>query len=136
MARLKTSGDTIDDIREKLNQISEDLDGELCQEMLDTGAEIIEFNWVKSIKKHKHVDTGALVNSIKTSKLSKKRVIYPRGRDHKGTSNAEKAGALSYGKHGFNGSRFIEEAEANSDAECTVAMQDVFMDYLDKKGFL
>ena len=64
MAKMINSNDVIEDISLKLNQISEDLDNELRQEMLDTGAEAIEFCWVKSIKKHKHVDTGSLVNGL------------------------------------------------------------------------
>ena len=48
MASFKTSGDLIDDIAKELEQLGEDVSGQLGQEMLDEGAEIIEFNWIKS----------------------------------------------------------------------------------------
>lgn len=139
MAKMINSNDVIEDISVKLNQISEDLDNELRQEMLDTGAEAIEFCWVKSIKKHKHVDTGSLVNSVKTSRSSRgksKRVISPHGKDENGVKNMEKAFDLNYGKSGLLGSRFVEEAEDEADVEAALAMQDVFFDYLDKNGYL
>ena len=68
MASFKTSGDLIDDIAKELEQLGEDVSGQLGQEMLDEGAKIIEFNWVKSIKNHKHIDTGDMVNSVGVAK--------------------------------------------------------------------
>ena len=115
MADFKTSRDLIDDIAKELNQLGDDISGKLGQEMLDEGAKIIEFNWVKAIKNHDHVDTGDMVNSI-------------------GVRNAEKAFIAHYGKSGQLGSRFVDEAESNSDAECAAAMQNKLDEYLEKKG--
>ncbi len=137
MASIKTSTDMIDDITNELRQLGEDVDGELGQDMLDEGAEIIEFNWIKSIKNHNHIDTGDMVNSVKVAKGTKAkrfRDIYPQGKDGKGVRNAEKAFILHYGKSGVNGTRFVDEAEANADAECAVAMQRKLDEYIEKKG--
>ena len=126
MASFKTSGDLIDDIAKELEQLGEDVSGQLGQEMLDEGAKIIEFNWVKSIKNHNHIDTGDMANSVgvaKGTKAKKFRDIYPQGKDSKGVRNAEKAFIAHYGKSGQLGDRFVDEAEANSDAE-----------YIEKKG--
>ena len=137
MANFKTSGDLIDDIAKELKQLGEDVSGQLGQEMLDEGAEIIEFNWVKAIKKHGHIDTGDMVNKVgvaKGTKSKKFRDVYPQGKDEKGVRNAEKAFIAHYGKSGQLGTRFVDEAEANSDAECAVAMQKKLDDYIEKKG--
>ena len=137
MASFKTSGDLIDDIAKELEQLGEDVSGQLGQEMLDEGAEIIEFNWVKSSKDHKHIDTGEMVNSVgvaKKTKTKKFRDIYPQGKDSKGVRNAEKAYIAHYGKSGQIGTRFVDEAEANSAAECAAAMQRKLDEYIEKKG--
>lgn len=137
MASFKTSDDVLDNIAEELSQLGEDIDGELGQEMLDEGAEIIEFHWVKSIKKHNHVDTGDMARSVgvsKGTKAKKFRDIFPQGRDEKGVRNAEKAFIAHYGKSGQLGTRFIDEAEANAKAEVAAAMQDKLDKYIEKKG--
>ena len=137
MASFKTSGDLIDDIAKELEQLGENVSGQLGQEMLDEGAEIIEFNWIKSIKNHNHIDTGDMVNSVgvaKGTKAKKFRDIYPQGKDSKGVRNAEKAFIAHYGKSGQLGDRFVDEAEANFDAECAVAMQRKLDEYIEKKG--
>ncbi len=137
MADFKTSRDLIDDIAKELNRLGDDISGKLGQEMLDEGAKIIEFNWVKAIKNHDHVDTGDMVNSIgvaKSSKTKNFRDIYPQGKDRRGVRNAEKAFIAHYGKSGQLGSRFVDEAESNSDAECAAAMQNKLDEYLEKKG--
>ena len=137
MASFKTSGDLIDDVAKKLKELGEDVSGQLGQEMLDEGAKIIEFNWVKSIKNHKHIDTGEMVNSVgvaKKTKTKKFRDIYPQGKDSKGVRNAEKAYIAHYGKSGQIGTRFVDEAEANSAAECAAAMQRKLDEYIEKKG--
>lgn len=137
MASFKTSGDVLEDIAKELSQLGEDVDGELGQEMLDEGAQIIEFHWVKSIKKHKHVDTGAMARSVgvaKGTKAKKFRDIFPQGKDEKGVRNAEKAFIAHYGKSGQLGTHFIDDAEANAKAEVAVAMQEKLDKYIDKKG--
>ena len=137
MASFKTSGDLIDDVAKKLKELGEDVSGQLGQEMLDEGAKIIEFNWVKSIKNHKHIDTGDMVNSVgvaKKTKTKKFRDIYPQGKDSKGVRNAEKAFIAHYGKSGQLGTRFVDEAEANSAAECAAAMRKKLDEYIEKKG--
>lgn len=137
MASLKSSGDIIGDIAKELVKLGEDVENQLGQEMLDEGAQIIEYNWCKAIKKHGHVDTGDMVNSIGAAKKTKGRnfrEIYPQGKDHKGQRNAEKAFVLHYGRSGRNGSRFVDEAEADSDSECANMMQEKLNEYLNKKG--
>ena len=137
MASFKTSGDLIDDVAKKLKELGEDVSGQLGQEMLDEGAKIIEFNWIKSIKNHKHIDTGDMVNSVgvaKKTKTKKFRDIYPQGKDSKGVRNAEKAFIAHYGKSGQLGTRFVDEAEANSAAECAAAMHRKLDEYIEKKG--
>ena len=137
MASFKTSDDVIDDIAKELSQLGEAVDGELGQKMLDEGAKIIEFHWVKSIKTHKHVDTGAMVSSVgvaKGTKVKKFRDIFPLGKDEKGVRNALKAFRTNYGRSGINGSHFVDEAEANAKAEVAVAMQDKLDKYIEKKG--
>ncbi len=137
MASFKTSEDVLDDIAKELAQLGEAVDGELGQEMLDEGAKIIEFHWVKSIKKHNHMDTHSMVKSVgvaKGTKAKKFRDIYPQGKDKKGVRNAEKAFIAHYGKSGQLGTHFIDEAEANAGAEVAVAMQEKLDKYIEKKG--
>lgn len=137
MASFKTSGDVLDDIAKELSQLGEDVDGELGQEMLDEGAKIIEFHWVKSIKKHKHVEASAMVRSVcvaKGTRDKKFRDIFPQGKDEKGVRNAEKAFIAHYGKSGQLGTHFVDEAEANAGAEVAVAMQEKLDKYIEKKG--
>ena len=96
-----------------------------------------EFNWIKSIKNHNHIDTGDMVNSVgvaKGTKAKKFRDIYPQGKDSKGVRNAEKAFIAHYGKSGQLGDRFVDEAEANSAAECAAAMRKKLDEYIEKKG--
>lgn len=137
MASFKTSGDVLDDIAKELSQLGEDVDGELGQEMLDEGAKIITSEWKRSINNHNHIDTHSMVKSVgvaKGTKDKKFRDIYPQGKDKKGVRNAEKAFIAHYGKSGQLGAHFVDEAEANADAEVAVAMQEKLDKYIEKKG--
>lgn len=137
MACFITATNMIDDIAADLNQLGEDVSGELGQEMLDEGAKIITSEWKRSINKHGHMDTHAMVKSVgaaKGTKAHKFRKIYPRGEDEKGVSNAEKAFIAHYGKSGQLGSRFVDEAEDNANAEVADAMQKKLDEYIKKKG--
>ena len=136
MAEFKTPDDVFKDITKSLEELGEDAGKKLRSEMLDTGAKIMVEEWKGAIKRHKHIDTGEMRDSVapRGSKAKSIREIYLQGTDKKGVRNAEKAYIAHYGKSGQIGTRFVDEAEENGEARCAKAMQNKLDDYIKKKG--
>lgn len=131
MARFDTSG--LDDLFLEMEREAE-LVGEIADEMLLAGAEIVKQEWKKSAERHGHRDTGALIESIgypikpKTAKDIRKIDIYPQGKDAKGTRNAEKAFILNYGtpRKGKPGSHWVDDADAASAEPVEKAFKEIW----------
>lgn len=132
-----------------LTELSADLhkfglldNGDLVEEMLEAGADVVIDEWKKGIKKavkaNSKRSTGELEDSITTGKGIQKIndvscvTIYPTGKDSKGVRNAEKAFILHYGKSGQAPTYFVDDVESIADDEAADTMRALFDKYVDK----
>ena len=135
MARFRTEG--LDDIIDDMAAMGEST-GELADEMLFAGAEEIKKAWKAAIRKHKHIDTGAMLDSVDYSRKVKqigdiKSVdIYPQGKDKKGVKNAEKAFILHYGTSKRPGTHFVDDADDIAAPMVENRLRNIFDNWLKK----
>lgn len=140
MARFDVSG--LDEAVKWMERMGE-LTGDMADAMLKAGAEEVREAWREAAERHRHRDTGAMIESIgyarkpKTVDGVRTLDIYPRGKDHKGVRNAEKAFILHYGRNLNNGKRnasyWVDDADRTSDRTVVPAMLEVFDKYLTSK---
>lgn len=140
MARFDVSG--LDEAVKWMERMGE-LTGDMADAMLKAGAKEVREAWRESAERHRHRDTGAMIESIgyarspKTVDGVRTLDIYPRGKDHKGVRNAEKAFILHYGRNLNNGKRnasyWVDDADRTSDRTVVPAMLEVFDKYLTSK---
>lgn len=113
MARFDFEG--LDEVLASMKRHGE-LTGAVADKMIAAGAEIVKESWQESARRHGHLDTHDMINSIgyKPSKRSgdvRSVDIFPQGKDRKGVRNAEKAFILHYGSSSIKGSHWVDEAE-------------------------
>lgn len=113
MARIDYQG--LDEVLASMKRHGE-LTGAVADKMIAAGAEIVKESWQESARRHGHIDTHDMINSIgyKPSKRSgdiRSVDIFPQGKDRKGVRNAEKAFILHYGSSSIKGSHWVDEAE-------------------------
>jgi hypothetical protein len=133
MARFDMSGleETIRDMQ-RMGQQS----GNAAKAVLQAGAEKVKAAWRAATEAHGLVDTGDMLESIGFARNPKQIGdmlsidIYPQGRDRKGVRNAEKAFILHYGTSRHPATRFIDDADAMSEAEAIPAMEEIWDQYI------
>ena len=133
MARMKSEG--LDAVIEQMKALDEQMNGELADSMLDAAAAVVVDAWKKSIEKHGHVDTGAMLKSVKAvnkNGADKRRDVFPQGKDKKGVRNAEKAFILHYGTSSISGDHWVDDAEASSADKAVEAMADVLTNNIER----
>lgn len=137
MAKLNVSG--LEETIKWMEQMDE-LTGEMADEMLMAGAEKVREAWQTAATLHNHRVTDDMYNSIgygrKPQNIDHVKTIeiYPRGKDRKGVRNMEKAAILNHGARSNPGSRWVEEAEEESEETATPAMLSVFEEWMRKWG--
>ena len=105
---------------------------EVAEKMLIAGADVVRWEWQKAIQAKGHIDTGAMLMSVKADKAPKERGgvmvvnVYPRGTDSTGTRNAEKAFIAHYGRTHQRGSGFVDMANEAAVAPAWSAMEAVW----------
>lgn len=132
MAKFEING--VDRIIDELGRMDA-LTGPMAEEMIREGARKIVGTWKSVIERRGHVDTGAMLKSVKSKKPSGgtevlAREIYPLGKDAKGVRNAEKAFILHYGWKSRRGDHFIEEIMDESVEPAVSAMEAVMDKYM------
>lgn len=132
MAKFEMNG--VDRVIDELGRMDA-LTGPMAEEMIREGARKIVGTWKSVIERRGHVDTGAMLKSVKSKKPSGgtevlKREIYPLGEDAKGVRNAEKAFILHYGWKSRQGDHFIEEIMDESVEPAVSAMEAVMDKYM------
>lgn len=111
MAQMTING--MEEVIREMGRMGQ-LTGEVADEMLLEGGKVMKTAWQDKIKRFGHVDTGDMKKSVRGTKKPKVVMgvktleVYPRGKDHKGVRNAEKAFVLHYGKSTKAGSHFVE----------------------------
>lgn len=137
MATLRPGA--LDEIVDELLAMGEEA-GDVCERMLDAGAEEVKKAWKTAAERHQLRHTGAMIESIDTAARSKRqaralyRDIYPQGKDAKGTSNAMKAYVLHYGTSRIKARYWVDEANDAAEGPMADAMRAVWNDYIDKRG--
>lgn len=135
MARLEAKG--IDELINELIRIGQDT-GPVADRMLMEAAPEVKKCWQDSARKHGHIDTGDMVNSINFPRKPRtvsgvRRIdIYPQGKDSKGVRNAEKAFILHYGRSGKLGTHWVDDAEKAAEPRVQAAMERVFDEFIEK----
>ena len=132
MAKFEING--VERIIDELGRMDA-LTGPMAEEMIREGAKKIVGTWKSVIERRGHVDTGAMLKSVKSKKPSGgtevlEREIYPLGKDAKGVRNAEKAFILHYGWKSRQGDHFIEEIMDESVEPAVSAMEAVMDRYV------
>lgn len=132
MAKFEING--VERIIDELGSMDA-LTGPMAEEMIREGAKKIVGTWKSVIERRGHVDTGAMLKSVKSKKPSGgtealEREIYPLGKDAKGVRNAEKAFILHYGWKSRQGDHFIEEIMDESVEPAVSAMEAVMDKYM------
>ncbi len=103
---------------------------EVAPEMMDAGMEVLQKEVVSAASEH--VDTGAMVNSIKQSGLQAGygggyyMCTRPTGKDKKGVRNMEKMAYLEYGVKGRPAVPVMTKALIRAEPQVVQAMKDVF----------
>ena len=110
MARFRTEG--LDDIIDDMAAMGEST-GELADEMLFAGAEEIKKAWKAAIRMHKHIDTGAMLDSVDYSRKVKqigdiKSVDIFRKAKIKGQKSEK---PLIYIRYIKRGTHFVDDAD-------------------------
>lgn len=137
---LKLEG--LDEVIREMTRMGE-ASGSAADAMILAGADIVRAEWIKSARKHGHVDTGAMVANVglagKVKTVAGMRSVdvtalgqVTRGRKTpRTTRNAEKAAYLSRGTRRIKGSRFVEEAERAADAPAAAEMTRVWTEFIE-----
>lgn len=134
MARFETKG--FDDLLAEMKRLGE-LSGDVADRMLLAGAEQVKEAWKVSAERHRHRDSGDMINSIGFPRKPKDAGgirsldIYPQGKDHKGVRNAEKAFVLHYGTSRNPGSHWVDDADAASGEPVMAAMTAIWDKHLE-----
>lgn len=113
MARMDTSG--IDSLLTAMQGLEKESKA-LQIEIMDEAAKIVKKEVEQSIVRMGHVDSGAMLASIRIEAKTGRdgaaeRIVTPSGRDKKGVNNGYKAFVVNYGSSKLTGSRFWNQAE-------------------------
>lgn len=120
----------LDSVIEEITRCSDRVD-EVVTQMLKAGGEEMVKAWKDAIEGADLVKTGSMRDNVKAGKLKKDAdggsiVIYPRGTDENGTSNATKAFVNHYGTSRIQATGFVDTAEQNGDEPTYAAMRMVW----------
>ena len=132
MARFTIRG--LDETLAQMRRLGEDT-GATAARMLQAGAEQVKIAWQRAADEHGLRDTGDMINSIgygnPTSSGGTLSVdIYPRGKDRKGVSNAQKAFILHYGSSRIDATRWVDDANRYAEETALAAMIEVWQSFL------
>lgn len=111
---------------------------EAADDMLKSGGEIIKKAQEKQIDAFRLVRTGAMKKSIAVGKArhnddgSYSCSIYPKGKDEKGTRNAEKGFIAEYGKTNQPPKPWMRTANEQSEDSAIAAMEKVYDEKVSK----
>lgn len=127
IARFESIG--IHEIAVSMNKRADEI-GDTVESMLKAGANVVIAAQKDSAVRHRHIDTGDMLKSIKATRPKRKDYsssidIYPQGKDRKGIRNADKAFILNYGCSSIPGSRWVQEANENCGDSVNAAMYEV-----------
>lgn len=137
MARLDVTG--MQDALRSLARMGKEI-GPTADAMLHAAGAVVTEGWQYSAAKNKHYRTGALYESIKTSKpktINGVRSVYvsPTGTDKynriKAVRNAEKGFVLNYGRENMKASHWADEGDEISAKPAADAMLTVYDEFLE-----
>lgn len=135
MAKLDTSG--LNELINDLSSFAEDFT-DMKEEMLSAAGEVLVEEWKDGIKRFDHVDTGAMLESVKAKRLKNEDgvEVFPQGKDKKGVRNAQKAFVLHYGRSNYEGTRFVDDIEDKAEEKAADAAEKIYYETLEKKGLI
>ena len=138
---LEKLGETTDDIKRQLYEAAVPVVADEWQEQLKSNIMprgTVRHSLRNTNKKYKYItkSTGETTESVGGNIKQDFADIYPRGKDHKGVRNAEKAFILNYGRKNMIAKDFIETIDKNSDEKVQKAMENKLDEILRKKGLI
>lgn len=128
MARLNVSG--LDGVMSELSRLGAGAEAKISA-MLEAGGAEVEEAWRQAIQSAGLVKTGDMLAAVKAGDLKRDEsggsvVIYPRGRDRYGQSNATKAFVNHYGSSRTPATGFVDKAEENGEQRAVQAMEQIW----------
>ena len=139
---MEVSG--LDDLTIYLKQ-QQQLTGPMAHAMIDSGAEVLVKAWKDKIKQKNHIDSGAMLKSVRAQKTKEgadgflEKAVFPQGKDKRGIRNVEKSFLLHYGwktnaatNGPHDGDHFVDEIEQEAEPNVVSAMGNTMADYLEK----
>lgn len=131
---------------EKAGQMN---NGELIDEMLKAGAEIVELEWVKEIKAQDLISPGPIgkynmITNVKQSRTKKNKFgqlkfIYPQGSEPRKKGPVRNAAKAFYQNYGYDNvltgkhhpaKNFVPKIEARAEKQAASVMAKIFEDYM------
>ena len=127
----------LDDFMKDLSSVDVDI---FAPEAIESASPIVEQKLKQKSEPHKV--TGAMVKSIKPSKVKRQKdgsyslIVRPTGKDKKGVRNMEKMAYLEYGvlEHNQPATPVITPTVRETEDKVLAHIQKSFDDYLTKKG--
>nr|DAR14798.1 MAG TPA: hypothetical protein [Caudoviricetes sp.] len=119
--------------------------GPMAEDMLHAGALILIGTWNRVIIARGHVETGAMLRSVKATKPKINKdgnleiQVYPQGAERKEhrkkpVRNAEKAFVLHYGWKSKKGDHFVDEIEESGTPKAIDAMEYIMSKEIERSG--
>lgn len=133
MATFNVTG--IESIIKDLQRMGDEAQG-VAEKMLFAGADVMVWHWQSQIQAAGHIDTGAMIRSVRPDKAVKEKdgvlqlTVYPRGSDSTGTRNAEKAFIAHYGRTRQQGSGFVTKAIEAGEGQTWSAMESAWDQFI------
>lgn len=124
MARFNVTG--MEAVIKDMHRLSQQ-SGAVADEMLQAGAEVVVEAWKTSIQSHGHIDTGAMLRSVRPTKAAttgdvRSITVYPQGSDKHGVRNATKAYIANFGRTRQRATGFVFDAERAAEGPAQSAM--------------
>lgn len=133
MASFNVTG--IESIIRDLQRMGDEAQG-VAEKMLFAAADVVVWHWQSAIQSAGHIDTGDMLMSVRADKGVKSSggvmqiTVYPRGSDHTGTRNAEKAFIAHYGRTRQRGSAFVDKANEAAQGPAWSAMESIWDQFI------
>lgn len=139
MAKVECIVHGLDELIEDMNKHVELADAKF-DELLEAGAEETKQAWIRSAEKHKHKQTGDMIENIDWVKRKsgmgdlKNAHIYPLGKDERGIRHAAKAFWRHYGTSQKAATYWIDTAEMEAAKTAPGKVFAIWSDYIRRGG--
>ena len=135
MASFDSSG--LDELVSEMTRLGQRT-GPMASAMVQTAGIEIRDSWKRTADEHGFRDTGAMIaaigmpDGVQSFPDAAYVDIYPKGKDRKGTRNAEKAFILHYGSSRIKPSYWTDEADTAAEPTVDEKLENMWGEFLEK----